>query len=189
MAVNLIDAQKMQLAEHLVAAVQKYHLGQWRSHKSAGLANMFMRAYAMADDQEGFERWRELLWGRSTAAVPDAMSYSIVFDFYLARRSDDECKRLAECMARDGIQLRVLADIQYLCRKRMEHLCAILKVPVPTGAFDLDMISLESLKEDLGVVSSSSSSVTSRIDDSDLPDVNSIKVVLVPTRPFDADLV
>lgn len=174
MAVNLIDSGRMQLAEHLVTAVQKYHLGQWQRYRSAGLANMFMRAYHLVGDQDGFQRWREWLWSSTTAVVPDAMSYSIVFDVLLSQSNPQECKQLAERMALDGIEMRLLTAIRYLSQVRLEALCAILDVSLANTDPDHEMVSLETLKEDFGVLSVPSPSLGA-VPLTPLPNVNSIK--------------
>lgn len=113
LAVRFIDLERLELAEAIITTMEKNHNTEWKKHKDAGIANMFLRGYLERGNLKGAERWRARLFAR-TQASPDRLTYAILFSHYLKKDSKKECRMLAEQLAIDGIPIEQVFELEYL---------------------------------------------------------------------------
>jgi DNA-directed RNA polymerase len=150
LAATLIEAGRMELAENVMGALENYHSAKWATHQNAGLPNRFLKGYLQRGDLGAARRWKEWLFARKHAQ-PDALTYSILFGFYLENEKLEECRELVDQMEIDGVTRDQILELEYLTTEQKQTFCNVLNYqpPPPSKEFMKEYLSLDSIVDAL----------------------------------------
>lgn len=167
MASSLLEEGKIQMAETLMMYMNRFYLSDFKKHRDASLINRFLRLYTETNDSWGVKKWKDWLFSRSVIH-PDCMSYAILFNYYLRKGAEKDCRALAEQFPLDCITMKEILDTEFIRPEDIVKLCTILNVAVKPD--DQDRICVDEIAGDLF----ENSTVTPRTFEG-LPEVNSIR--------------